>query len=168
MKCQDCGQTLRKAEGDYLAETKELGSVRVPKIRWLQCPLCKGRYLPAGEITKVNNYIKVTVAQYLAACPISQFVSATKAGEILGVTKQAFSKNQRIKHGFIYAYPMDGKQYYLKESVQKFKETGDGRVPLSLAVHEPVASMKRSMKISRLALNPAEPSVHALAAGRAG
>ena len=89
-------------------------------------------------------------------------MSAAAAADLLGVSRQALHKHRRIRKGFIYQTELSGKTVYLRESVELFKKTGDGRFSLhSSGVHSqnqaesvPVVSSKdRSHRSQVLAVH---------------
>ena len=49
---------------------------------------------------------------------------------MLDITKQAFSKNPKIKNGFIFSVKVGSRKYYHSKSVEQFKLKGDGRFTL--------------------------------------
>ena len=53
--------------------------------------------------------------------PIGNFIATNEAASILGVTKQAFSKNPKIKRGLIYCKKMGARKFFLKKSVEAQK-----------------------------------------------
>ena len=60
----------------------------------------------------------------ITAQPIKDFVTATEAAELLGVSRQALHK----RGGRLIYRTMFGRRwYYLRSSVLLFKDTGDGR-----------------------------------------
>jgi hypothetical protein len=63
--------------------------------------------------------------------PLKEFLLGSEVAKILGCSRQALHKHKRIKRGFIHFVRHNNSIYYLKESVKKYKETGDGRIQLS-------------------------------------
>jgi hypothetical protein len=57
------------------------------------------------------------------------FVPNRKMAPMLGKSRQAIAKDQRIKN-FIYNITTDGKTMYLKESIEQFKASGNGKFSL--------------------------------------
>ena len=57
-------------------------------------------------------------------------IAGQMAADILGMTRQSFNRNKRIKRGFIMYHKMGDFSYYLRKSVEMYKKTSDGRYPL--------------------------------------
>ena len=62
--------------------------------------------------------------------PFSEFIALNEAAEILGYTKQAFSKNPRIRRGMILSGTKGGRKYYVRKSVELFKVKKSGKYRL--------------------------------------
>ena len=92
-------------------------------------------YLYPLETAKVldkkrNEIMEGLIRRY----PIEDFMTATEAAKSLDMSRQALHKNRRIRRGFIYQTKFYGKTVYLKKSVERFKEKGDGR----FLIHKPI------------------------------
>jgi len=76
---------------------------------------------------KVTAFKKEKERELINKLPVGEFLSVNEVIDILQITKQAFSKNNKIKRGFIYYVEKGKKKLYHKKSVELFKKKGDGR-----------------------------------------
>ncbi len=137
MKCDNCGKQAIEIVENYPFYSKALGTISVPNVKFIKCELCGETYLSILEAEKVTNYVRMKEKEAISAIPIDEFVSQNKAATTLGMSKQAFSKNSRIKRGFIYSVQIDRRNFYYSKSVEQFKNTGDGRIRLDVAASDP-------------------------------
>jgi hypothetical protein len=84
----------------------------------------------------VTEYAATKIAKAIHQLPIGLFISAGAAADVLGVTKQAFSKNSRIKRGFIYSCKAGDKKLFFRPSVEAFSKSNDGRIRIDNYIHE--------------------------------
>ena len=127
MKCHKCGSSINKISGDLQLEDVKIGSFEVYNVEYFKCDGCN-RLFFTEETTKAIEAQKTEKRnQLLSQLPISDFIGATEAAGILGISRQALHKHRRIRRGFIYAIKFEGRTVYNKKSVGLFKETGDGR-----------------------------------------
>lgn len=131
MKCYECGGNYHKKHGRFIQKDKSIGDYYVDDVMYYECDNCSSFLLPPVTCKKLEREREKIIQQYVKNNPIDAFVSASQAAKILGISRQAFSKHRRIKKGFIYKTKLGGKTFYLKTSVDQFKRTGDGRIPLS-------------------------------------
>lgn len=130
MKCHECGSNYKTIQTNFRIKSKIVGNVIVPKVELEECKKCGDQLLDNAASLKVAEYIKAKEAEAIGRQPISEFIDAQKVTEILGISKQALSKNPRIQRGFILTRKLGNYNFYLKESVLKYKESGDGRILL--------------------------------------
>lgn len=150
MNCDYCGKSMALRRGTYRIKTIEIGEVFVPDVIFHECVNCDESYLVKAQAGRVMRFVESMIAAAIAKLPIGDFVSMHAAAESLGVTKQAFAKNKRIKRGFIYNFNIDGRSYYYRPSVEAFKATGDGRIPLKqtggdilkISAHRPIIAVQ--------------------------
>jgi hypothetical protein len=131
MNCSFCNAKTRNRKEDYFHKSKIIGEVLVPAIEFKECQGC-------GEVTlspEAKNEVKIYVAEQelnaISTLPVNDLISAGQAANILGVTKQAFSKNSKFKKGFVYSIMIGAKKAYFRSSIDIFKRTGDGRFPIT-------------------------------------
>ena len=132
MKCYDCKVNYTKKRGSISLSNDIIGNFEVYNVIYYKCRNCNKFLFPsdtAVEIEKKEREIKLKLLNRL---PVQDFVTASQAAYLLGISKQAFHKNVRIKNGFIYCIELDGKKVYNKKSVLLFKEKGDGRFLLNI------------------------------------
>ena len=131
MNCSLCNaETTRKTE-DHLYRSKIIGDVLVPLVEVESCMSCGASKLSTEAERKVSDYLKMLEKNTINSLPANNLVSAGQAAAILGVSKQAFSKNPKIKKGFVYFIYVGTKKFYFKSSVELFKTSGDGRFPIT-------------------------------------
>jgi hypothetical protein len=131
MNCRLCNtETLTKTQ-DILSGNRLAGNAIVPLVEVEECSACGEIALSTKAENEMAAYLKMRQKKVMAGLPVDDLISAGQAAEILGVTKQAFSKNPKIKKGFVYFTQVGAKKNYFKTSVELFKATGDGRFPMT-------------------------------------
>ncbi|WP_027360575.1 hypothetical protein [Desulforegula conservatrix] len=129
MLCDLCNGNRSIVIGGLSFKSRPLGTIYVPSIRYSKCRDCGDVSIDFEETKKINAYIQKKESEAIYSLPIGEFISSNEASIILGKTKQALSKDSRIKRGFIYYVVIDGRKLYHKKSVEEFKRTGkDGRI----------------------------------------
>ena len=131
--CEYCDGTITKVKTVLSFKSKALGTVRVPDIEQHKCSKCGNTTLSLDEANKVSQFIRDKEQHIIDNLPASDFISLNQAADLLGISKQAFSKHPRIKRGFIYSISIDNKKFFYKRSVEAFRDSKDGRVSLSWA-----------------------------------
>ena len=112
--------------------SKMLEEVSVPGIGYEICRSCGDITLSYEEGLRANRLLQKKENAALESLPFKSFITHNEAADILEITKQAFSKNSRIKRGFIYSVKKGGRQFFLRRSVLLFKQNSkDGRVKLT-------------------------------------
>ena len=124
MNCALCNNKLTAKFGAIDFHTQSLGRISVPNLNYLECEYCGEKLLSSTAGNKAAEYIAKQEQERINKLPIGEFITANESAEILGITKQAFSKNPKIRRGFIYASQIGDRKYYHKESVKLFKEKG--------------------------------------------
>lgn len=143
MNCPSCNtETISKAL-DYQCNNRIIGDIMVPLVDVEQCPNCGELILSEEAEIAVSHYLKTREKEAIASLPAEDLISAGQAAAILGVTKQAFSKNPKIKKGFVYFVYVGTKKFFFRSSVTLYKTTGDGRFPIT--------KWKSSMNSGRIA-----------------
>ena len=131
MNCPSCKtETISKAL-DYQCKNRIIGDVIVPQVEVEQCPNCGELILSEEAETAVSHYLKTREKEAIAGLPAEDLISAGQAAAILGVTKQAFSKNPKIKKGLVYFVYVGTKKFFFRTSVTVYKTVGDGRFPIT-------------------------------------
>ena len=131
MKCVICKCPLLEKNGIYEFDSIIAGKLHIPDINYLECQTCHEKLIQPNDHSKIIKFVSAKEAELIVQQSIGNFVSAREASEMLGMSKQAFSKHSRIKRGYILSAPIDGRRYYLKESVNLFKtNNSDGRFRL--------------------------------------
>lgn len=159
MRCL-CKNRFTKKEGEVEFKSRSFGKVKVPNLRFLECDNCGERLISPEEGDKATNFIEKEEHKVINNLPIGEFVSTKEAAEILEITKQAFSKNQRIKRGLIYSTKIGERKYYHRKSVELFKEKNNGKFRLhrqeSLPSYQEssVTDQRASIYITNISLPP--------------
>lgn len=130
-KCEYCDGTITKVKTVLPFKSKALGTVSVPDIEQHKCSKCGNTSLSLDEANKVSQFVRDKEQHVINNLPASDFISLNQAAELLGISKQAFSKHPRVKRSFIYSITIDNKKFFYKRSVEAFRDTKDGRVSLS-------------------------------------
>lgn len=131
MRCIDCDSDFVRQHGSVSVESVSLGRISVDNVDYMECSGCGELLLPPPTIKTIEKTKKEKINYLIGKLPGDDLIIATEAAEILDRTKQAFSKNKRIKRGFIYSTTISGRTHYSRKSVELFKETGDGRFLLN-------------------------------------
>jgi predicted transcriptional regulator len=132
MRCDLCNVDMFRLVGSYPFESKVLGDVSVPGLEYFQCQGCGDVLFSSVMAQKAYEYLELVEREAIGSLPVKEFISQTEAADVLGITKQAFSKNPRIKRGFIYFTKVGEKKLFYKKSVEEFSRTGDGRIKLQI------------------------------------
>lgn len=137
MNCYQCG-------GVYEAKSESLeifdvyvGRILIRGIPYYECTNCHDILYTEQMSRAIETERSRRIHQLLGELPLADFVSSSEATSILGISRQAFHKNRRIKRGFIYQTKFAGVTVYLRDSVLRFKRTADGRFPLQSHTYSP-------------------------------
>lgn len=129
--CEYCDGTITKVKTVLPFKSKALGTVNVPDVEQHKCSKCGNTSLSLDEANKVTQFVRDKEQHVINHLPASDFISLNQAAELLGISKQAFSKHPRVKRDFIYSITIDNKKFFYKRSVEAFRDSKDGRVSLS-------------------------------------
>jgi len=135
MNCLQCGGTYTEKSGVYSLTDPYVGEIIVHGVMYYQCDKCGDILYSEAMAQAIESERNERIHELLSWFPISNFISAADTASILGISRQALHKNRRINHGFIYQTKCGVFTLYLKQSVQQYKRTGDGRFPLHLHMH---------------------------------
>ena len=130
MNCSLCGAKIRNKKKDCYNQSKIIGKVFVPAIEFRECQGCGEAILSPEADGEIRDYIAEQELKAIATLSVNDLISAGQAADILEITKQAFSKNSKLKRGFVYSKMIGAKKAYFRSSVELFKRTGDGRFPI--------------------------------------
>lgn len=136
--CPNCSGVLSFGESPLLESDPWLGIVAIPNATYWQCDKCQQRLYPLVSVRLIEATKKQRTQELIRSYPLQEFLNAAETAALLGTSRQALHKNRRISHGFIYSASIGGKRFFLRQSVEQFKRTGDGRLDLSQgAVSQP-------------------------------
>lgn len=135
MKCCDCGHEMLKMS-NYSEMDQNVGLIKTHGEYW-QCsnPECGCRFVPdatAQEVDSIKKERTDSLLWSLAGGPEEfgrRFIRVKETAAILGVSRQAVEKSVLLK-ALTYNIVVAGIRYWLRESVERYKETGNGRFPL--------------------------------------
>ena len=137
MNCYECGGTYNKKSDLYKLFDPYVGEIVIKGVPYYQCDNCEDILYTEEMAQAIDSERNKRIHEMLVKFPISDFISAADTASILGISRQALHKNRRINHGFIYQTKIGGLTVYLKQSIQQYKKTGDGRFSLQLHVYRP-------------------------------
>lgn len=130
MKCYACGGTYIEHNEALHLHNYIIGDYDVSASIYYKCDKCGELSFPNDTLKKIESIEIEEQNKLINQLPVNEFVFANTAAELLGITKQAFNKNRRIRNGFIYSVSLEGKKLYNKKSILLFKKNGDGRFKL--------------------------------------
>lgn len=130
MKCLNCNVDMNLVQKTLAIARRHLGTVSLPAREWHECPKCGERLYPDATAAAIDQAFQEKLAALLFARPLTELVEEKEVAEILGVSVQAVNKNKSIRGGLIWKAVRNGKTWYLRQSVEQFKQTGDGRFSL--------------------------------------
>jgi hypothetical protein len=138
MKCHECGKEMRLLHG-YAVTDPNVGAIKTDGEYW-ECPdpACGVRLVPAATAQKVDDVREDRIGKMLwriASDPrefAEKFILAKDVAKILNVTRQAVEKSVYAK-AMTYNTVIGKVRYWLKESVERYKNTGNGKFPLARA-----------------------------------
>ena len=103
--------------------------------KYLHCPNCGSDEVPYETLKMVEDVRKELIERLLLIRIGSsvefdrQYIRTKEAAAILELSYQAVAQSKVIRN-CIYNLSIGGKRYWLKESVERFRNTGEGRFPL--------------------------------------
>ena len=149
-KCHRCGaKSLEYIPGGTLTQDDPfVATVTVHDVPFEQCSECGYKLFTPESLDALLSESKRKLTNWLDSQPVDSFYTREETCEVLGISKQAISKNQKIKRGFIFRILKGNQHLYLKKSAEQYKSTGDGR--FSIAVHETDALMERLISPERI------------------
>jgi hypothetical protein len=131
MKCALCDNQVIKRQGSIEFNTRSLGIISVPGLEFMECIACHEKLLTSEQSDKAIDYIANKEQELIRTLPIGEFITANKAADLLAVTKQAFSKNPKIKAGMMYSVKIGNRSFYHRKSVELFRVQGNGKFLLT-------------------------------------
>jgi len=130
MKCLKCHVALKFTQGELTLSRKHLGPVSIANSTWYECPKCGDKSYPDTTATAIDQAFHDKLTSLILGRPFTELIEEKEVAEILGVSVQAVNKNRAIRGGLIWKAVRNHKTWYLRKSVERFKETGDGRFSL--------------------------------------
>jgi len=130
--CNNCESEfeMQPVRDSIIIEDKFLGKFTTKETEVLMCRNCN-EFVITKEISHlIENKTDEKRNKLIKALPFSKFISTKKASEILSISRQAIHKNNYFKR-IVYNAKIDNQLFFVKKSVEKYKDTGDGRFNLS-------------------------------------
>jgi len=131
MRCVNCSGQFLTITGNLELRDKILGDLVVTDTVWEECNDCGHILYTPITMRAMEKAESEKKKELLLNRPIRDFIPATEVAKILGCSRQAIHKHKRIRNGFIHFVMHNGTYQYLKESVELYHKTGDGRLPLA-------------------------------------
>ena len=157
-ECYECGHALELRSG-YKLDDSNIGLIETDGEYW-HCPNCGADEVPYETMCKVDDVRKQRIQELLWTDIRSgndfdrKFMPVHELAELLGVTRQAIDKSRTIGN-LIYHTTVMGIRYWMRESAEKFKATGDGRIPLVGASAIATEATRSSQRRTRAKANHA-------------
>ena len=152
MNCYQCGGVYEAKSDSLEIFDFYVGKIEVRGIPYYQCRDCHDILYTEEMSRAIETERNRRIHELLNQLPLAGFVGSIEAASILGISRQALHKNRRINHGFIHQAKFAGVTVYLRQSVLRFKKTGDGRFPLqSHRYSHPSEYMKGTVRTEILA-----------------
>ncbi len=131
--CYHCGKKMDRRD-TYIENDKYLGVISIPNVKYFACQC--GEESISGEILqKVDEEYDRLLSKLLFKRLSSmddineKFMPNRELVAKLGKTRQAIAKDFLLPRK-IFNIVLFGQRFYLRESVELFISTGDGRFPL--------------------------------------
>jgi hypothetical protein len=129
MRCSECDGVYQLKYGLLTLNSFMVGEYELTDVYYYECYTCKKLAFAEKTVEEIEKIVDKKKEEFLLTLPIESFISLAEAAKILGVTKQGVYRNKKIREGGIYTLNHCGRKLYNFESVNLFKETGDGRFP---------------------------------------
>ena len=102
----------------------------MPEVEYYKCDCCDDFLFPLETAQAIERSREARLREILLGLPLVDFVTASEAATLLGISRQALHKHRRIRRGFIFRVRFGDKVVYLRRSLELFKAKGDGRFTL--------------------------------------
>lgn len=130
MRCHECGGRYERRSGPLEVPDQYVGKFVVPDVEYYKCDCCDDFLFSLETAQAIERSREASLREILLSLPLAAFVTASEAAALLGISRQAMHKHRRIRRGFIFRARFGDKVVYLRESIELFKATGDGRFAL--------------------------------------
>ncbi len=131
MRCVNCAGQFIAKKGNLNLSDKVLGDFVVKNTEWDQCEKCGEILYSPTTMRDIERAEEDRKTELLLNKPLKAFILGSEVADILECSRQAVHKHKRIRRGFVHFVKYNNNIYYLRESVELYKETGDGRIQLS-------------------------------------
>jgi hypothetical protein len=131
MRCTECGGEIREVVMPVIMDMPFVGQVVSRPVLHEKCQKCGETMLPREASKALDEAYYAKERQLVEAFPVGDFVPAEGAAEMLGKSRQALHKDSKIRRGFVYRVMIGNSWLYLRRSVEKYREDGDGRFDLT-------------------------------------
>lgn len=166
-KCHECGRrTLERIEdGALTQDDRFVGPVTLTGVTYFRCSACDYTLYTPATMDALLAESRRKLDAWLCDQAVKQFYTSEETATRLGISKQALSKNQRIKRGYIYRIRKGKQLLYLKRSVEQYAQTGDGRFKIDSTTDATVDLMNKwtALKNQCTKSRPRDHATHASA-----
>jgi len=131
MQCVKCSGQFATIKGTLELIDRILGNFLVLDTEYEKCNMCGEELYSPVTIRAIEKAEDLRKKELLLRKPLNDFILASEVAQILNCSRQAVHKHKKIKRGFIHFVKYNKKIYYLKKSVELYKEIGDGRLQLA-------------------------------------
>lgn len=150
MNCYYCDSEILQVKEEFEIESPIIGQIMVPGVEFEVCKTCGDKLLLPGMGDYIAEYVREEEQAAIGQIPFDDFITAKEAIDILGFTKQALSKKDpEIKNGLIMSRMKDGRRYFVKKSVELYKELRDGRYRIQLEKDIKIVYQTKSKPLSK-------------------
>lgn len=132
MKCLVCGEEMHVSKHETITFTSKIvGDIKLRNVEMLVCRnkhTEDRRLLTAEQADYVSRQVRSLESKKISKLPISEFVDAAEAANILGTTKRSMANLIRARSNLFVIYKVGSHTLLYRKSVIEYKATGDGRV----------------------------------------
>ncbi len=130
MQCEKCGGSYIESFDLFTLNDPIVGKVSIRGMKFYHCDKCDNVLFTVEMSKAIVTAINERKKELIDSLPIRNFITAKETSELLGISRQALHKNHRVNNGFIHQTRLGDNIAYVKQSVIKYRNTGDGRYPL--------------------------------------
>ena len=131
MQCYQCGGEYQEKRGSLQLTDEWIGAYAVDAVHYYECGTCGNLMLPPETTKTFESKREQILNSWINSQPVDSFLAAAETAALLDISRQALHKHIRIRRGLIYQAKFYARIVYLRKSVLLFKQTGDGRFPLT-------------------------------------
>lgn len=132
MHCLHCGKPMHVVLQKYQWKSLLVGTIIIPNMRISVCSKAPKKhpcYISGDEAKRMEAFYMAVELRFIKMIQTKNFVSTHEAAVLLGVRVRDMGKtNKNLRSNFLIQYKMsDGTVLWLRQSIDRYKRTGDGR-----------------------------------------